>query len=49
MNEDTIGTIEVDGVEYDVDWPFGIDPKTAAEHYGDMADAVLELLGGTRK
>ena len=32
-----------------MNWPFGIDPKTAAEHYGDMADAVLELLEGTKK
>lgn len=30
-------------------WPFGIDKWTAAEHYGDMADAVLELLEGRKR
>ena len=33
MNEDTIGTIEVDGVEYDVDWPYLLDDPDKREDF----------------
>ena len=32
-----------------VNWPFGVDMATAEDRYGDMADAAIELLEGTRK
>lgn len=30
-------------------WPFGIDPVTAEDRYGDMADAAIALMEGTKK
>lgn len=32
-----------------VNWPFGVDMQTATDRYGDMADAAIELLEGTKK
>lgn len=32
-----------------VNWPFGIDPKSAEDRYGDMADAAIALMEGTQK